>query len=163
MADLTWLRYHSPESGAERRSDLHFSGKISAIRSKHQFFIDKSYSLLLSNNSSFVPNKVHCEMWETGADRPFSLCFEGKKKRFRTHWNMAWANCQVVDYGVDVTDEGGLGKGWRWLERPHGNRTVHSLEVWADLFSWIDLVTWVVVEGRGYCFRDSIDILDPMD
>jgi len=108
-------------------------------------------------------DKVHCEMWETGADRPFSLCFEGKKKRFRTHWNMAWANCQVVDYGVDVTDEGGLGKGWRWLERPHGNRTVHSLEVWADLFSWIDLVTWVVVEGRGYCFRDSIDILDPMD
>src|SRR4030065_2327105 len=58
MADLAWLRYHSPESGAERRSDLHFSGKISAIRSKHQFFIDKSYSLLLSNNSSFVPNKL---------------------------------------------------------------------------------------------------------
>jgi hypothetical protein len=113
-----------------------------------------------------LPAKVTCEVWGTewdGEDKPSWICLAGQKKKFRTYLPHGWINIQrgeVIEYGADVITDGGLGKGWRWLERPHGSKASHSVEVWADLYSWIDLQTWIIVEGRGMRLYDSRHTLE---
>ncbi|MEW6336427.1 MAG: IPT/TIG domain-containing protein [Acidobacteriota bacterium] len=95
-------------------------------------------------------DRVHCDIWDNDDDEPSWVCWAGNKNTQA----FSWGECRggtVVDYGLTTLDDGGISSGCRYVDRPNGIRWSGSVEVWADLFSWVDCEVWMVVEAvRGH-------------
>jgi hypothetical protein len=95
-------------------------------------------------------DRVHCDVWDNDDDEPSWVCWAGNKNTQA----FSWGECRggtVLGYGLTTVDDGGISSGCRYVDRPHGIRWSGSVEVWADLFSWVDCEVWVDVEAvRGH-------------
>ena len=95
-------------------------------------------------------DRVHCELWDSHDDEPSWVCLSGTKETQR----FSWGRCPggtVLYHGVTKVDEGGLNYGCRMIERPTGVNWAGSVELFADLYSWVDCEAWIVVEAvRGH-------------
>jgi hypothetical protein len=95
--------------------------------------------------SKFHNHRVQCELWSGYEDRPSVFCLAGYKKTFAPDWGRCpgWS---IIDYSVRIVDEGGS-NGYVFRREPFGQSMSYEIEVWADLYSWLELEVLLEMEG----------------